>query len=134
MAAHDHDHDHQDKALWPPVDPLQGGLRGRCPRCGQGRLFDGFLKPAPACAVCRLDYAFIDSGDGPAVFVILVVGFLVAAMAAGFEMSYAPPLWLHILLWIPLALVLSLVALRLAKGVLINLQYRNKAAEGRIDR
>ncbi len=124
---------HEDKALWPPVEPVQAGLRGRCPRCGQGRLFKGFLTPAPACGICRLDFSFIDSGDGPAVFVILIVGFLVGAMAVGFEMSYAPPMWLHFLLWIPLALGLCLWALRAAKGVLITLQYANKAAEGRLD-
>ncbi|PSJ62685.1 DUF983 domain-containing protein [Kumtagia ephedrae] len=124
----------EDKAHWPPVDPFSVGLKGRCPRCGEGRLFSGFLTVAPACGVCRLDYSFADAGDGPAVFVILIVGFVIVGLALWTEVSYGPPLWLHFLLWIPLTIALSLSALRLIKGMLISLQYRNKAAEGRLDR
>jgi uncharacterized protein (DUF983 family) len=123
-----------DKAHWPPVDPVSAGLRGRCPRCGEGRMFAGMFSVAKQCGVCGLDYTFADAGDGPAVFVILIIGFVVVGSALGVEMNYGPPLWLHFLLWVPLALVLSLGALRLMKGVLIALQYANKAAEGRIDR
>lgn len=126
--------EHEDKALWPPVDPAGAGLRGRCPRCGQGQLFSEFLATRPFCSTCGLDYSFIDSGDGPAVFVILIVGALIGALALGVEMSYGPPLWLHFGLWIPLALILCAFALRAFKGVLIALQYRNKAEEGRLDR
>lgn len=124
----------EDKAHWPPVDPFAAGLKGRCPRCGEGRLFSGFLAVAPACGACRLDYSFADAGDGPAVFVILIIGFVVVGLALWLEVSYGPPLWLHFLLWVPLTLALCLGALRLIKGVLITLQYRNKAAEGRLDR
>ncbi|MGO4831442.1 DUF983 domain-containing protein [Rhizobiaceae sp. 2RAB30] len=123
-----------DQAIWPPVDPVTAGLKGRCPRCGEGRLFSGFLTVARSCGVCRLDYSFADAGDGPAVFVILIIGFIVVGLALWLEVNFGPPLWLHLLLWIPLTLVLSLTALRLIKGVLITLQYRNKAAEGRLDR
>jgi len=123
-----------DRAHWAPVDPISAGLRGRCPRCGEGRMFTGLLTLAKRCGVCGLDYAFADAGDGPAVFVILIIGFVVVGLALWAEVSYAPPLWLHFMLWIPLTLVLCLLALRLIKGVLIALQYRNKAAEGRIDR
>lgn len=123
-----------DKAHWPPVEPTGAGLKGRCPRCGEGRLFSGFLTVAPRCGVCRLDYGFADAGDGPAVFVILIIGFIVVGLALWAEVSFGPPLWLHFLLWIPLTLALCLTALRLIKGVLITLQYANKAAEGRIDR
>lgn len=122
-----------DQAHWPPVDPVSAGLRGRCPRCGEGRLFSGFLKPAPACAHCRLDYSFIDSGDGPAVFVILIVGCVVVGLALWLEMTYSPPIWLQFALWVPLALILCLWSLRVAKGLLITLQYSNKAREGRLD-
>lgn len=124
----------EDKAHWPPVEPIGAGLKGRCPRCGEGRLFSGFLTVAPRCGVCRLDYGFADAGDGPAVFVILIIGFVVVGLALWTEVSFGPPLWLHFLLWIPLTLVLCLTALRLIKGVLITLQYANEAAEGRIDR
>jgi uncharacterized protein (DUF983 family) len=124
----------EDHAHWPPVEPVAAGLKGHCPRCGEGRLFSGFLTVGKRCGNCGLDYSFADAGDGPAVFVILLIGFLVVGLALWMEVSYGPPLWLHMLLWIPLTVVSSLVALRLIKGVLITLQYRNKAAEGRIDR
>lgn len=122
-----------DKAIWPPVHPIATGLKGHCPRCGEGRLFSGLLSLRKRCGSCGLDYSFADAGDGPAVFVILIVGFIVVGLALWLEVSFGPPLWLHLILWIPLALVLSLAALRLAKGVLVTLQYRNKAAEGRLD-
>lgn len=123
-----------NEGRFPPVEPIAAGLKGCCPRCGKGRLFSGLLKVAPRCDSCGLDYSFADAGDGPAVFVILIVGFLVVGLALWTEVSLSPPLWLHLLLWIPLAVALSLGALRLAKGVLVTLQYANKAAEGRIDR
>ena len=96
-------------------------------------MFSGLLALSKRCGVCGLDYDFADSGDGPAVFVILIIGFIVVGLALWMEVSYNPPLWLHFLLWIPLTVVLSLAALRLIKGVLIALQFRNRAAEGRID-
>ena len=97
-------------------------------------MFSGFLSVAPRCGVCRLDYSFADAGDGPAVFVILIIGFIVVGLALWMEVSVNPPLWLHFTLWIPLTIILSLGALRLIKGLLITLQYANKAAEGRLDR
>ncbi len=123
-----------DKTIRPPVEPIVAGLKGRCPRCGEGRLFASFLTVAKECEVCGLDYSFADAGDGPAVFVILIVGFIVVGLALWLEVTSGPPLWLHFLLWIPLTLLLSLGSLRLIKGVLITLQYRNKAEEGRWDR
>lgn len=126
--------DHQDKALWPPVDPVRAGIAGRCPRCGEGRLFSGLLTPVKECGVCRLDYSFVDSGDGPAVFAILIIGFLVVGLALWLETTMGPPIWVHVVLWTPLAIGLSLWALRAIKGVLITLQYANKAQEGRLDR
>lgn len=123
----------EDKAHFPPVDPVATGLKGRCPRCGQGRLFSGYLTPADGCKNCGLDYAFADSGDGPAVFVILIIGFVVVGLALWMEVSYSPPMWLHLILWIPLTLILCLSLLRWIKGVLIALQFRHKAQEGRLD-
>lgn len=122
-----------DKALYPPQDPIANGLRGRCPRCGEGRLFDGFLKVAPRCAACGLDFGFADSADGPAVFAILIVGFIIAGAALLTEVAYSPPIWLHFVLWMPLVLVLSLGIMRPLKGVLITLQFHHKAQEGRLD-
>jgi len=123
----------EDRAIWAPVDPVKAGISGHCPRCGEGRLFNGFLAVGERCGNCRLDYSFADAGDGPAVFVILIIGFVVVGLALWMEVSLNPPMWLHFLLWIPLTLVLSLTALRLIKGLLIVLQYQNKAAEGRLD-
>ena len=125
---------HQDEALHPPVDPVRAGLACACPRCGQGRLFDGLLKVRPACSNCGLDYSFADSGDGPAVFVIMIIGFIVVGLALYFDSNYSWPIWLHLILWIPLAVGLSLWLLRVLKALLIALQYRNKAKPGEIDR
>ena len=122
-----------DNGGFPPTEPIAAGLKGCCPRSGKGKLFSGPLAVAPRCGNCGLDYSFADAGDGPAVFVILIIGFIVVGLALWMEVNVNPPLWLHFALWIPLTLVLSLGALRLAKGVLITLQYANKAAEGRLD-
>ncbi|HUI98440.1 MAG TPA: DUF983 domain-containing protein [Xanthobacteraceae bacterium] len=117
-----------------PPNPIVAGLAGRCPRCGKGRMFAGFLGVKPACEACGLDYAFADAGDGPAVFVIMISGFIVVGAALAVEMLYAPPVWVHIALWLPLVIVTTVLPLRLVKGVLIALQYHHKAAEGRLER
>ena len=116
-----------------PVSPYAAGLRGRCPRCGEGKLFNGYLDLAPRCAHCGLDYSFADAGDGPAVFVILIAGFAVVGSALLVEAFWRPPYWLHALLWLPMLLILTLGLLRPLKGLLVTLQYRHKAEEGRID-
>lgn len=122
-----------DKAIWPPVDPIPAGLKGRCPRCGEGRLFDGFLGVGKGCTNCGLDYSYADAGDGPAVFVILIIGFIMVGLALWTEVNLNPPLWVHLVIWLPLTVVLALAALRLIKGVLLTLQYARQAAEGRLD-
>jgi uncharacterized protein (DUF983 family) len=115
-----------------PPNPILAGLACRCPRCGKGKMFSGFLGLKPSCEACGLDYSFIDAGDGPAVFVILFSGFVVVGAALVVELRYAPPLWVHAVLWVPLILLTTLVPLRAMKGVLIALQYHHKAAEGRL--
>ena len=124
----------EDNAHYPPVEPIMNGLKGCCPRCGQGKLFTGMLKVAPRCNACGLDYSFVDAGDGPVVFVLLIVGFLVMGMALWTEFNIHPPVWLHILLWGPITVGLVIGVQRALKGVLINLQYRNNAWQGTIDR
>ena len=114
------------------VSVLGAGLLGRCPACGRGRMFSGYLTLAPRCEACGLDYGFADAGDGPAVFVILVTGFIVVGAALLVEVKYSPPYWVHALLWGTLALILPLLLLRAFKGVLIALQYKHKAHEGRL--
>jgi uncharacterized protein (DUF983 family) len=115
-------------------NPVLAGLACRCPSCGKGKMFSGFLGLKPRCEACGLDYSFIDAGDGPAVFVILFSGFVVVGAALVVEMRYAPPLWVHAALWLPLILLTTLLPLRAMKGVLIALQYHHKAAEGRLQR
>ena len=117
-----------------PPPALSTGLGCRCPRCGRGRLFDGYLTLRPACEACGLDFAFADSGDGPAFFVMSAVGVVVVFCAMIVEFSYEPPLWLHALLWVPMTLGLSLLMVRPAKGLLIALQYQHKAHQGRLKR
>ncbi len=111
--------------------PIVTGLKGCCPSCGKGRLFAGFLTLRPRCETCGLDFAFADSGDGPAFFVMSIVGILVVALALWVEFAYEPPMWVHVALWLPLILVLSLGLVRPSKGVLIALQYKHKAEQGR---
>jgi uncharacterized protein (DUF983 family) len=123
-----------DSASFPPVDPVKVGLKGRCPRCGEGRLFQGILALRPGCSACGLDFAFADSADGPAVFVILIVGFIVIGLVLWLEVNYGPPIWVHVLLFGPLTIVLSLLSLRWSKGIFVALQYRHDAREGRIER
>ena len=117
-----------------PPNPILAGLAGRCPRCGKGKMFSGFLRLKPACEACGLDYSFVDAGDGPAVFVILIAGFIVVGAALVVETLYQPPFWLHAAMWLPLILITTLAPLRALKGVLIALQYHHKAAEGRLER
>lgn len=122
-----------DDHHYAPLSPFQTGSRGTCPRCGQGKLFDGFISLKPKCSACGLDYGFADSGDGPAVLVILVAGFILLGAALYVEFTFSPPVWVHIVLWLPLSLAVCLGLLRWMKGVLVALQYTNKAAEGRLE-
>ncbi|MCF2525170.1 DUF983 domain-containing protein [Bradyrhizobium sp. G127] len=108
------------------------GLTCKCPRCGEGRLYSGFLTLRPDCEVCGLDYAFIDAGDGPAVFIIMIAGFIVVGSALVVEIKYQPPFWVHAALWGPLILATTLLPLRSMKALLIALQYHHKAAEGQL--
>ena len=112
--------------------PIGRGLRGRCPHCGEGKLVQGFLSLKPRCERCGLDFNFADAGDGPAVFVILVGGALVVFAALMTEVVYQPPYWVHAVLWLPVTLMLTVGLLRLAKGLLVVLQYRHQAHEGRL--
>ncbi|RTL52601.1 MAG: DUF983 domain-containing protein [Bradyrhizobiaceae bacterium] len=114
------------------VSPFVAGLTCRCPRCGKGKLFSGFLSLKPRCENCGLDYAFIDSGDGPAVFIIMIAGFIVVSAALVVEVKYQPPFWVHAMLWLPLIAVTTLLPLRPMKALLIALQYHHRAAEGQL--
>lgn len=108
---------------------LSRGLAGRCPRCGKGSLFDGYLTVASHCRVCGLNLAGHDAGDGPAVFGIFILGFLIVGIAGYVEYAFAPPLWVHAVLWLPLTLLGSIVLLRPLKGIAVALQYRYRSVE-----
>jgi uncharacterized protein (DUF983 family) len=112
---------------------LKVGLRGRCPHCGKGRLFNGFLKLAPKCDVCGLDYAFADPADGPAFFVMMTAAVPITAFAVWLELTYDTPIWVHALVTLPLLLLGCLLPLRPLKGALVASQYVHKAEEGRLE-
>lgn len=125
----------RDTETPPTVSVLKAGLLCRCPRCGTGRLYatGGLgLTVAPKCESCALDLAFVDPGDGPAVFVIMILGFLMLGAALVIEFRYAPPLWVHIAVLGPLTLLLAVGLLRPLKGLLIAAQYRHKAGLGQL--
>lgn len=117
-----------------PPSILKAATRCKCPRCGQGDLFDGYwsLDVKPRCRTCKLDYSFVDSGDGPAVFAILILGLLMLGGALIVEFAFEPPVWLLLTIWSPLTLVMAFGLLKPLKALLIAIQYRHKAAEGRL--
>ena len=113
----------------PPL--LGAALRGACPRCGAPTLFAGIIAFAPRCPRCGLDFSRFNVGDGAAPFLIFLVGAIVVGLAMWLELSRSPPWWVHVLLWVPLTIILTAVLLRVAKALLITLEYRNAAGEGR---
>jgi uncharacterized protein (DUF983 family) len=116
----------------PPPPPFVAALRGICPRCGNAPLFRGLAGFQPKCLSCGLDFSGFNVGDGPAAFLIFIVGGLVVALAIWVELRFAPPFWVHILLWVPLAAAMTVGLLRIGKGLLLALEYRHRAREGRL--
>ena len=114
------------------ASPIAAGLKARCPRCGGGALFRSGLALRDKCERCGLDYAFADAGDGPAVFAILILGFLVLGGALLVEFRLHPPIWVHVVLWGLLTPLLAFLLLRVLKATLIALQYKHQAGEGRL--
>lgn len=114
----------------PAISTLAAALLCRCPRCGRGKLYDGIVSVAPRCAVCGLDLRAHDAGDGPIVFVVFLLGAIVVALAVLVEFTFAPPLWVHAVLWAPVVLIGSIVMLRPLKAGFIALQYRHRALGG----
>jgi uncharacterized protein (DUF983 family) len=113
--------------------PLVQALRGSCPRCGEGKLFRGPVQFADRCSRCALDFAQFNVGDGPAAFLILIVGAVLTVGALLLDAAAGPPWWVH-LVWLPAGLLLTLGGLRLAKAWLLGVEYRNRAREGRLVR
>ena len=117
-----------------PPPAIMTGVMARCPRCGQGPLFRSGLVLRDGCPNCGLDYKFADSGDGPAVFAIFILGFLVLGAALIVEFRVEPPLWVHVVLWGVLTPLLAFFLLRTLKGILIALQYKHAAGEAQVRR
>lgn len=116
----------------PKVSAIKAGLSGRCPRCGKGRLFHSLINLPEACEHCGLNYRFIDTGDGPAVFGIFILGFLGLGGALIATLKYDVPEWITLPAVILILPVVALGLLRILKGVLIALQYKYSAEEGRL--
>jgi uncharacterized protein (DUF983 family) len=114
-----------------PPGVVRAAVLGLCPRCGQGRLFRGLLSLAPTCTHCGLDFTRLGAGDGPAAFVILIVGAIVAGGALILEVTVRPPYWVHAVIWLPLIVVLSLALMRPLKAWLIVQTWRHRAEEHR---
>jgi uncharacterized protein (DUF983 family) len=108
-----------------PVPPMSAGLRCRCPRCGRGKLFDGLLRVAERCGECGLDLEAHDSADGPAVFVIFILGMLVMPFVFLLERFVQPPLWAHMAIWTPMVIVGGIALLRPTKAILVAYHYKN---------
>lgn len=115
---------------YPPHTILSTGLTGKCPRCAQGALFQSFMKPVKRCGACGLDMTFAEEGDGPAVFAIFILGFVIVGLALYVEFTFRPPFWVHILLWVPITTAMSTFALKIIKGVMIAAQYKTDAKQG----
>ena len=113
----------------PPV--WRAALFGLCPECGASSLFDGPVKFRGKCGACGLDTGRYNVGDGPAAFLTLIVGALLIAIALTLDAMVRPPLWVHIILWVPLTAVAVIYGLRVGKAALLASEHQRQAAEGR---
>ena len=111
---------------------MRAALFGLCPQCGAQTLFDGPAKFAPRCRVCSLDFQSYNVGDGPAAFLTLIVGALIVVAALAVDFAFAPPLWLHVILWLPVTVVAVVYGLRVGKAALLASEHQRKAAEGKL--
>ncbi len=123
-----------------PIDPadypkpIVAGLTCRCPRCGEGKLFRGFLSLRDKCNVCGLDFDFADPADGPAFFILCFAVVPALAVAAWIEIAYTPAWWVHLVISVPLILAACILPMRPLKAWLIASQYYHDAAEGKVER
>ena len=113
------------------ASPIAKGLRGLCPECGEGSIFDGFLKFAPRCEACGASFDNEDAGDGPAVFVIFAAGIFVIPAALAFQLITNAPTWLTMVIWVPILIVFCLALMRPLRGIMFNLQWKHGALEHR---
>ncbi len=118
-----------DAAPGGEVSVAQAALTCRCPRCGEGKLFDGLLSIRPACSVCGLDFEGFDTGDGFAVPILIVLGAIVVGAAFWLDVHFHPPLWVHAIIWVPVTCMLVVVMTRYIKSFLAAQQYRVRRSE-----
>jgi uncharacterized protein (DUF983 family) len=111
------------------MNAIAAAVRGQCPRCGERTLFDGLAAFAPKCRACGLDFAAFNVGDGPAAFLILIVGAILTASAITVELLFEAPWYVH-LIWIPVGAALTIGGLRIAKALLLAREYETGAREG----
>ena len=111
------------------VHPYLAGATGRCPHCGEGMLFDGFLKVSKTCEACGFDLGAHETGDGASTFVILIAGFLCACGALFSMFAWGWPVWLLLLVWLPVTVIASLGLMRPAKGLMVAAHIANNASE-----
>jgi len=121
-----------DGNFYPDFSPAKTGLRGKCPRCGRGPLFSGWLTVAEKCSNCGLSYSFADAGDGATWFVMLFACVVGVGSIFGLEAAYSPPIWVHALVGFLLIIVVPMLMLRPMKGLLLAQQWKTKAGEGRV--
>lgn len=114
------------------TSPILGGLKCRCPRCAKGPMFDGFLTLAKSCAVCGLDFGFADTGDGPSFFASFAGGFLVLLVGVWAQIAYDSPWWVYGIILV-VGSACTVVLIRPIKGVLVSLQYANRAEQGHFE-
>jgi len=112
-----------------PVSPWAAGLKLRCPQCGEGKVFASYLRFRDTCAACGADFKAADAGDGPAVFVILIVGAIVAPLLIVLQFGLDLPGWLALTITMIAAIVLCLAILPPFKALLFALQWKHKARE-----
>ena len=112
---------------YPDISPLKTGLAGKCPRCGKGKLFDGYLTVAKSCSNCGLSFSFADAGDGAAWFVMLFACVFGVGSILGVEVAYSPPYWVHALIAIPTLIVIPMLLLRPVKGMFLAQQWKTGA-------
>jgi uncharacterized protein (DUF983 family) len=125
----DHSTEHSQSGADEGMTPVVRAMKGRCPRCGDGRLFSGYLKIADSCDACGMSFKGHDTGDGPVVPILLIIGGIVVGLALAVEVVYEPPVWVHLALWIPIGTLLTLGIMMPLKGMAVGLQYKYRSTE-----
>jgi uncharacterized protein (DUF983 family) len=118
---------------YPPISPVKTGIGGKCPRCGRGKLFNGYLAVAHSCTSCGLSYSFADSGDAAVWFVMLIACVFGVGSIIGVEIAYSPSFWVHVAIAIPTLIILPMLMLRPMKGFFLCQQWKHSARQGTLE-